>query len=154
MSDKKLAIGCLIGLALLVCVGVAHAQLWQPAPTFPGQGAGTAILRTNGTVMVEEVTGPASQGGTPTGNWYVLIPDSFGSYGSGSWDQILSLPSDYAPLYFASAVLPDGRIIVEGGEYNLGIQDETTLGAIYSTSGRWSSVKPPAVGARLAMRQA
>ncbi len=25
---------------------------------------------------------------------------------------------DYAPLYFASAILPDGRMIVEGGEYN------------------------------------
>jgi hypothetical protein len=143
VSDKKLAIGRLIGFALLVCVSIAHAQLWQPAPTFPGQGAGTAILRTDGIVMVQELTEPASQGGQATGNWYELIPDSYGSYGSGSWDQILTLPSGYGPLYFASAVLPDGRVIVEGGEYNLGVRDFTTLGAIYSTSGKWSSVKSP-----------
>jgi hypothetical protein len=78
VSDKKLAIGRLIGFALLVCVSIAHAQLWQPAPTFPGQGAGTAILRTDGIVMVQELTEPASQGGQATGNWYELIPDSYG----------------------------------------------------------------------------
>ena len=38
---------------------------------------------------------------------------------------------NYAPLYFASAVLPDGRVIVEGGEYNNGVEDRTTKGAIY-----------------------
>ena len=28
------------------------------------------------------------------------------------------MASDYGPLFFASAVLPDGRVVVEGGEYN------------------------------------
>jgi hypothetical protein len=35
-----------------------------------------------------------------------------------TWSQIASLPSGYIPSFFASAVLPDGRVIVEGGEYN------------------------------------
>ena len=31
-------------------------------------------------------------------------------------EQDASMPSGYDPLYFASAILPDGRMIVEGGE--------------------------------------
>jgi len=37
---------------------------------------------------------------------------------NGTWLQLASLPPGYSPLYFASAVLPDGRLIVEGGEFN------------------------------------
>ena len=54
------------------------------------------------------------------------------------------MPSDYAPLYFASAVLPDGRVLVEGGEYNFLRQDETNLGAIYDPiKNKWTNVNPP-----------
>ncbi len=38
------------------------------------------------------------------------------------------MPSNYVPLYFASAVLPDGKLIVNGGEYNFfaGTQQKPT----------------------------
>jgi len=58
----------------------------------------------------------------------------------------------YAPLGNASAVLPDGRVIVMGGEYNwLGNiysnRDPvwTSLGAIYDpVANTWTPVSPPA----------
>src|SRR4029077_3946165 len=52
----------------------------------------------------------------------------------------------YAPLYYASAVLPDGRVIVEGGEYNFFSAVWTNLGAIYDPArNKWKSVAPPTV---------
>jgi hypothetical protein len=71
-----------------------------------------------------------------------------GSYINGTWTQIASLQSGYAPKLFASAVLPDGRGIIEGGEYNFNASDFGTRGAIYDptagAAGRWTPVSPPA----------
>ena len=54
------------------------------------------------------------------------------------------MPTGYAPKGFASAVLPDGRVIIEGGGYNNGIKVDTNLGAIYDPfTNAWSSVAPP-----------
>ena len=39
---------------------------------------------------------------------------------------------DYTPLYFASAILPDGRMIVEGGEYIGENPVWSNQGAIYN----------------------
>jgi hypothetical protein len=53
--------------------------------------------------------------------------------------------AQYDPKFFASAVLPDGRVIIEGGEYNNGKDAWTTLGAIYDPiANTWTSVSPPA----------
>ena len=53
-------------------------------------------------------------------------------------------PSGYGPLYFASAVLADGKLIVNGGEYNFCHEDETNLGAIYDpVANTWTSVTGP-----------
>jgi hypothetical protein len=63
---------------------------------------------------------------------------------NGTWSQIASLPSNYAPLYFASAILPDGRVIIEGGEYNFGNEVWTNLGAIYDpVANTWTPVAHP-----------
>ena len=130
-------------LALLAMSNIAGAQSWSPLqhqPCSPGQpcfSPGTALLLTDGTVFVQ---------GTFTGNWYRLTPDDSGSYVNGTWSQAASLPAGYGPLYFASAVLPDGRVIVEGGEDNYGASPlaSTTLGAIYSPiSDEWTQVPPP-----------
>ena len=50
---------------------------------------------------------------------------------NGTWAQVASTASNYGPLYFGSAVLPDGRYIIEGGEYNNGSDAWTKLGSIY-----------------------
>jgi len=82
------------------------------------------------------------------GDWWKLTPDLTGSYSNGTWTQTASLPTNYGPLYFASAVLADGRVIIEGGEYNFPTCSAneiwTNLGAIYDPNAdAWTSVAPP-----------
>ena len=73
------------------------------------------LLESDGTVLVHDEPDNNTTGGTSA--WYKLTPDSKGSYIDGTWSKIASMPAEYTPLYFASAILPDGRMIVEGGEY-------------------------------------
>src|SRR4029077_18981982 len=123
-------------VALLVC-GVAYSQsarppiisgTWQPLKNAPPFSPGTALVLTDGTIMVEDY-GP-TQGGSS--NWWSLTPDNTGNYVNGTWTPRASMQSSYGPLYFASAVLDDGRVVVIGGEYNFGSQDWTKQGAIYT----------------------
>jgi hypothetical protein len=97
------------------------------------------LLLTDGTVIAH---------GGSTADWYQLTPDITGSYVNGTWLQIASLPviggTQYAPLYFASAVLPDGRVIIMGGEYNDNDVVRTNLGAIYDPlANTWTAVTAP-----------
>jgi hypothetical protein len=94
------------------------------------------LLLTDGTVIIHVPS---------AGQWVRLTPDINGSYINGTWSQIASLPAGYAPLYFASQVLPNGRVIINGGEYNFGVPVWTSLGAIYDPlTNTWTSVAPPA----------
>jgi hypothetical protein len=98
--------------------------------------AGVSLQLTDGTVMVHAVG---------TEQWWRLTPDINGSYRDGTWSAMASMPAGYAPTYFATSVLPDGRVIVEGGEY---ISQQATFsnrGAIYDpTTDTWTEVLPPA----------
>jgi hypothetical protein len=99
-------------------------------------GPGNPILLTDGTVMLQD---------NGCQDWWKLTPDEFGSYVNGTWTQLASTPAGYSPLYHSSAVLPDGRVIIEGGEYNFLQPVWTNLGAIYDPlSDTWTSVNPPA----------
>ncbi|HVU20899.1 MAG TPA: hypothetical protein VHE09_09225, partial [Rhizomicrobium sp.] len=75
---------------------------------FPGSFALITLQLTDGTVM--------AQSANNQGDWYKLTPDNTGSYVNGTWTKMASLPAGYRPYAFASAVLADGRMIVEGGE--------------------------------------
>jgi len=124
---------------LLAAAGFAAAQSWQPLTHQPSFTAGTALLLTDGTVMVhhEDPNDGFSE-------WYKLTPDINGSYVNGTWSQLASLSSDYGPLFFASAVLADGRVIVEGGEQNFSQYVWTNKGAIYDPKANsWTSIAPP-----------
>jgi len=122
-------------IVLLACAGVAFSQTWQPLQHPPTFNASTSLLLTDGTVLVHQ------EGAR---QWWKLTPDLNGSYINGTWSQQASLPSNYSPLYYASAVLPDGRLIVEGGEYNFGSAVWTNLGAIYDPlANTWTAVNPP-----------
>ena len=123
-------------LTLVGSLGVARAQSWQPLTKQPTFGASNANLLTDGTVMVQRYFRP---------EWYRLTPDAFGSYVNGTWSQLASLPPDYGPLYYASAVLADGRLIVTGGEYNLsGGAVWTNKGAVYDPlADAWTVLTPP-----------
>ncbi len=77
-------------------------------------------------------------------DWWKLTPDINGSYVHGTWSQLATLPSGYEPDAFASAVLADGRVLIEGGEYNFGVFSFTNLGAIYDPKlNTWTPLTPP-----------
>ncbi len=103
-----------IAITVLVALAsVAGAQSWTTIPNvFPGaNGAGVMMQLRDGRVLVSDFSGA---------NWYVLTPDATGSYVNGTWSPAGSTAAfGYAPLYFGSQVLLDGKtVIVEGGEYN------------------------------------
>lgn len=133
-----------IALALFfVVASFAFSQTWIPLVNQPNPllGLGNPLLLTDGTVILHEACGRS---------WYKLTPDHSGSYVNGTWKRIASLPAGYAPLYFGSAVLADGRVVMAGGEYNSaagqGCQSVwTNLGAMYDPiANKWTSIAPPA----------
>ena len=124
---------------LLAAVGVASAQSWQPLAHQPSFTAGQALLLTDGTVMVHH-----EDPNDGFSDWWKLTPDINGSYVNGTWTQLASLVSTYGPLFFASAVLPDGRVIIEGGEQNFAQYVWTNMGAIYNPiTNVWTPMNPP-----------
>jgi hypothetical protein len=123
---------------------------WSSFTNTPPNYLSTCLLLTNGDVMCQGTTSSATTSGA-TNTWHRLRPDNFGSYKNGTWDKptIAPMPNGkdtsfgcnpctYAPTYFSSAVLPDGRVVVIGGEFN-GLsttttpapQVETNIGFIY-----------------------
>jgi hypothetical protein len=136
--------------ALALSANSPPASPWQPLsnqPPFTSNscnggfpGAANPLLLTDGTVIVQDAG---------CQDWWRLTPDDTGSYVNGTWTQIASLPPGYAPLYHSSAVLPDGRVIIMGGEYNVvdGVfftPAWTAQGAIYDPIANvWTSVAPP-----------
>ena len=126
----------LVVLTLVVSLGVARAQPWQPLTNQPTFQASNANLLTDGTVMVQRYF---------TNQWYRLTPDAFGSYVNGTWSQLASMAADYGPLYYASVVLADGRLIVTGGEYNFSPPAVwTNKGAVYDPlADAWTVLRPP-----------
>ncbi|MFI5299534.1 MAG: hypothetical protein ACHREM_15700 [Polyangiales bacterium] len=112
---------------------------WTTVANTPVTAApGFSILLTDGSVMVQDLN-------TYGNGWWKLTPDTTGSYVNGTWTTLAPMPNGYAPLYFAAGVLPDGRVIVMGGEYQAFNPTWTTQGAIYDpVLDQWTSVAPPA----------
>lgn len=124
----------------------------QPSiyPFYPG----SVFLLTDGTVLAQDDD-------LTTIGWWKLTPDNTGSYINGAWSQVASPPDCYngyvdedlvySPLYYASAVLPDGRFVIIGGEYdynynylNEGGAVWTDQGAIYdSVANTWTCIVAP-----------
>ena len=116
--------------------GISRAQTLTRLTNQPPDGAGgIGFLLTDGTVMFQ---------GNIGNDWWKLTPDINGSYVNGTWSQLANLPSGYEPDAFASAVLADGRLLIEGGEYNFGVFTLTNLGAIYDPRlNTWTPLNPP-----------
>lgn len=120
-------------------VAGAATGTWMPLAHEPDlfNGASNPILLTDGTVLVQD---------TGLNDWYRLTPDQNGSYVNGTWSEIANAP--YSPLWHSTAVLPDGRMIIEGGEYlctpSACNPVWTNQGAIYDpTTNTWRSIAPP-----------
>ena len=122
-------------VVLLAVSGAALAQTLTTLKNQPPDGIIISYQLTDGTVMVQ---------GNNYSDWWKLTPSITGSYVNGTWTQLASLPSGYAPYANASAVLADGRLIIEGGEYNFNNFVLTNLGAIYDPiANTWTPVTPP-----------
>ena len=108
------------------------AGTWKPLKNQPIFPASTMLLLTDGTVMCQQ------SGGV---NWYKLTPDSNGDYTKGTWSTLA--PMINTRLYYASAVLRDGRVIAGGGEYS-DAGSETNKCEVYDPIGdSWTAVTPP-----------
>jgi hypothetical protein len=129
------------------------AQL-QNSPSFQPNGV---FLLTDGRVLVQD-------GNLTNVGWWTLTPDNTGSYIDGTWSQVAS-PANcpngypgasgdtvYSPLYYGSAVLPDGRFVMIGGEYDYnyayvsgtGGAVWTDQGAIYDpVANSWTCIAAP-----------
>jgi hypothetical protein len=96
-------------------------------------GTGTMMLLSDGTVMV--------QGGGVAKTWYQLTSDASGSYVNGTWSQLPSMGLERE--FYASNVLPDGRVLVLGGENSgsQGLQNWTNTGEIYDpVANTWTNI--------------
>ncbi len=140
----------LIALLSVCSVGIANSQTWTPLTNPAPVSMGAMLLLTDGRVLVHEEPNCSGKGcvGKNYGAWYTLTPDSTGSYIDGTWTQVASLPTGYDPLFFASAVLPDGNVVIQGGEYNCPggscTPDWQSLGAYYNpATNTWTSTTAP-----------
>ena len=131
LVQPQLWMALIIAFALPVS---SNAGTWETLTTFAPSRAGTMILLTDGTVMV--------QNGSNYAGWMRLVPDINGSYTNGTWVSNIASMS-LARLYFASNMLPDGRVWVLGGEYsgNPLRQNITALAEIYDpVANSWSPI--------------
>jgi hypothetical protein len=162
----------ILGLSLVAATIAGFATLaqaqsnpWQQVTAIPSQypKAANPLLMIDGTVIVHVDS---------TAQWLRLTPDINGNYATGKWSTagkmpaeatfgspFLSTPSPYAPRFFASEVLPDGNVIVNGGEYiyQTGTQciingkmvigycpNRGVGGALYDfNTGGWRAIAPP-----------
>jgi hypothetical protein len=173
VTVTALALACVGLLAGIVSPAGAQTGTWtQLAHPFPGNGStanpalgsgfkgpGIAQFFTDGSVIVHDACTPS---------WFRLLPDNTGSYINGQWSATAigdnaalaamigtgTVADNYGPLHFSSAVLPDGRFIVNGGEGDNSVPGNncTTAPATDSNKGSlfnpqansWTSVPPPA----------
>ena len=144
-----LHLGNMIGLGRCEQHLLDTGALQQPRDNNqPSFDVGAVLLLTDGTIMAVSEPNCLTCTSTDYSSWYKFTPDKNGSYVNGTWSQIASFPAGYAPLYFGSAVLPDGRVLVEGGEYNCSTGTcnavWTNQGAIYDPlKNNWTNVNPP-----------
>jgi hypothetical protein len=125
----------LIAAALAALPSLSLADSVQQLKNQAPDGAQLTFQLTDGTVLAQ---------GYNNSDFWVLTPDNKGSFLDGTWKQVGSLQSGYSPSAESSQVLADGRVLLEGGEYNHGGFALTNKGAIYDpTTGQWTPVSPP-----------
>src|SRR5258707_2585164 len=134
---------CVLFWLVTVSPGTAHAQWTSLTNPLPPGLLSTCLLLTDGSAMCHQYN---------RNQWGRLIPDNLGSYANGTWSATAPMPNGtdttvgctpsciYRPLYYASAVLPDGRLVVVGGEYNNLLATWTNIGFLYNpVTNTWST---------------
>ncbi len=79
---------------------------WSPVENAPFN-VGTTLLLTDGTLLAQDISSTS---------WWRLRPLVTGDYAGGTWTEIA--PARQRRLYFASAVLSDGRLFIAGGKFS------------------------------------
>jgi hypothetical protein len=140
MRLKRLSKEARLHLELLESRELLSATFTPLTNQFPDPGGtGTMMLLPNGNIMVQD------NGNNPAlyNQWFQLTPDASGNYANGTWSQLASMSTQR--LFFASNVLPSGKVFVLGGEFsgpNL-VQNITNTGEIYDpVTNTWSSIAP------------
>ena len=139
-AAAALALGLLAGLA---CPARATGS-WTPLSAQAPDAIGTTLLLTDGSVMAQGTSGAPSDGGSgSSAHWYKLTPDAHGSYANGTWTKLADM--HHERLYYASAVLRDGRVFVAGGEYTEAGYVDTNTAEIYDpVKNAWTEIAGPA----------
>jgi Kelch motif len=120
---------------VLLVAAEASAQTLTTLKNQPPDGAQLTFQLTDGTVLAQ---------GFNNSDWWKLTPGINGNYANGTWVQVASLPSNYSPTAFSSAVLADGRLVIAGGEYNFNNFTLTNLAAIYDpVANTWTPLAAP-----------
>ncbi len=88
----------------------AFAGTWTRLTRNAPGGVSLMLLLTDGSVLCAE-SGVSNR-------WFRLRPDASGSYVNGTWTTMPNAAD--TRLYYSSAVLTDGRVLVAGGEYGTG----------------------------------
>jgi hypothetical protein len=115
------------------------AGTWSTLTNAPPAQVATTFLLTDGTVLAQ---------GMSTNHWYRLTPDASGSYAHGTWATMAD--SVHGPLYYASGILRDGRLIVVGGEYDFGSLLWIVNAEIYDpVANTWTTLPTPAGWVRI-----
>lgn len=109
------------------------AGTWQPLTNQPAFQANTMLLMTDGSVFCNAYQSVQC---------WKLVPDGGGSYVNGHWVRLADMLT--TRLYYASAVMRDGRIFVAGGEYSASGSDTTDCEVYDPIFNRWTSIAPPA----------
>jgi hypothetical protein len=131
--SKKFSLSVVV-FALAIS-SIALAQTTQRLTHQPPQGAQICFQLTDGAILCQSDS---------DFDWYKLTPDNTGSYVAGTWVKMASPPAGYVADAFASAVLPDGRVVITGGEYLNGNFALTNLGAIYDPKANaWTNLPAP-----------
>ena len=116
---------------------------WQILKTKPDQRyIGHLYLLTNGKVLVQTYNNQNFN------QWWLLTPDAFGNYVSGTWTKAAQPPEGYNPQNVNGAVLHSGNFFIVGGEQNItatgAMEEDSNQSYLYDVENdKWIFVPPP-----------
>ena len=122
-------------LLFAVTAGRNQAATWTKLTNLAPSGSGVMLQLTDGSVIALQDSDDKT--------WMKLTPDINGSYVNGTWTALA--PMSVPRLYFASELLPSGKLWVLGGEYTgPGLHSNwSNTGEIYDpVTNAWSPIAP------------